>query len=182
MATAGLEAEDAEGGFRYVIEELIRSRMNAGVDGCLVAWAGYEDQSWESAENLPKLVVDDYWARKECSDDDEDEPEDPPPPPVVVLERDLIASLIEDRIGDVRVSQEMARRALKNKASESRAKRARSQSKKSKKAPAEDSAIRALAMKVATHKRVTVACAPSTWRSPLSMADDGDDNNYVHVT
>ena len=74
----------------------------------------------------------------------------------------------------------MARGALKNKASESRAKLTRSQSKKAKTAPTEVSAIRALAMKLATckHKRVTVACAPFTWRSLLSMADDGD----AHVT
>ena len=45
--------------------------------------------------------------------------------------------------------------------------------KKAKKAPTEVSAIRALAMKLAKHKRVMVACAPSTWRSLLSMADDG---------
>ena len=129
---------------------------------------GYEDQSWDKGENLPKVVVGDYWARLEGSKDEEDGPddaEDPPPPPVVVSERDLLASLIEDRIDDLRVFQEMARGALKRKASGSRAKPTRPQVKKAKKA---------LAMKMAKHKRVMVACAPSTWRSLLSMADDGD--------
>ena len=169
-----------------MIEELLRDRRKAGVYEVLVAWAGYEDQSWEKGENLPKVVVDDYWARKEGSEDDEDDPEDPedpPPPPVVVSERDLLASLIEDRIDDLRVFQETARGALKKKASESRTKPTRSHAKHAKKAPTEVSAIRALTMKMAKHKRVTVACAyacaPSTctWRSLLSMADDG----HVHV-
>ena len=173
----GLGAEAAEGGFRYVIEELLRDRRKAGVYEFLVAWAGYEDQSWGKCENLPTVAADDYWARKEGSEDDEDDPEDPedpPPPPVVVSERDLLASLIEDRIDDLRVFQEMARGALKKKASKSRAKPTRSQVKKAKKAPTEVSAVKALAMKMAKHKRVTVACAPSTWRSLLSMVDDGD--------
>ena len=124
-----------------------------------------------------KVVVDDYWARKEGSDNDEDDPEDhedPPPPPVVVSESDLLASLIEDHIDDLRVFQEIARGALKKKASESRAKPTTSQVKQAKNAPTEVSAIRALAMKMAKQKRVTVACAPSTWCSLLSMADDGD--------
>ena len=95
-----------------------------------LAWAGYEEQTWGKAENLPKVVVDDYFACKEGSEDNEDDPEDPEDPPqplVVVSERDLLASLIEDRIDDLRVFQEMARGALKKKASESRAKPTRSQ-------------------------------------------------------
>ena len=165
-----------------MIEELLRDRRKAGVYEFLVAWAGYDDQTWGKAENLPKVVVDDYLARKKGSEDNEDDPEDPedpPPPPVVVSERDLLASLIENRIDDLRVFQEMARKALKKKASESRAKPTRSQVKKAKKAPTEVSAVKALAMKMAKHKRVTVACAPSTWRSLLSMADDGDVHDIV---
>ena len=106
MAAAGLGAEAAEGGLQYVIEELLRDRRKAGVYEFLVAWVGYEEQTWEKAENLPKVVVDDYFARKEGSEDYEDDPEDPedpPQPPVVVSERDLLASLIEDRIDDLRV-------------------------------------------------------------------------------
>ena len=87
LAAAGLGAEAGAGGFEYVIEELLRHRKKAGVYEFLVAWAGYEEQTWEKAENLPKVVVDDYLARKEGSEDNEDDPEDPedpPPPPVVV--------------------------------------------------------------------------------------------------
>ena len=69
MAAAGLGAEAAEGGLQYVIEELLRDRRKAGVYEFLVAWAGYEAQTWEKAENLPKVVVDDYLARKEGSED-----------------------------------------------------------------------------------------------------------------
>ena len=69
MAAAGLGAEAAEGGLQYVIEELLRDRRKAGVYEFVVAWAGYEDQSWEKGENLPKVVVDDYWARNEDSED-----------------------------------------------------------------------------------------------------------------
>ena len=60
LAVAGLGAEAGAGGFDYVIEELLRHRKKAGVYEFLVAWAGYDDQTWEIAENLPKVVVDDY--------------------------------------------------------------------------------------------------------------------------
>ena len=123
LAAAGLGAEAGAGGFEYVIEELLRHRQKAGVYEFLVAWAGYEDQTWEISENLPKVVVDDYWACLEGPEESSDDPDDPPDRGLstgIISDEDLMKSLIQDRVQDLHVFQAAMVLGLQKKSGETR--------------------------------------------------------------
>ena len=108
LASAGLGAEAGEGGYQYCIEALPQHSQRAQVYQLLVAWAGYSEQTWENSENLPKVVVDDYWARQQTPEESAGDPDDPPDRAVslgFISEAELLASLIKDRAEDVTVFQ-----------------------------------------------------------------------------
>ena len=169
LAAAGLGAEVGAGGFEYVIEELLRHRQTAGIYELLVAWAGYEDQTWEITENLPKVVVANYWARLESSKESSDDPDDPPDRGLsigIISDRDLLKSLIED-LGVFQAAMVMG---LQKKSGESRLRLKKWQT-NLKKAKVGLTGARSerqlLAAKVANHVNFKLNCAPSTctWRS-----------------
>ena len=178
MAAAGLEAGAGE--FEYVIEELLRHRQKAGVYEFLVAWAGYEDQTWEISENLPKVVVDDYWACLEGPEESSDDPDDPPDRGLstgIISDEDLMKSLIQDRVQDLHnvMFQAAMVLGLQKKSGESRQRLKRRNAKIAKVGSTRARIERQLlAAKVAKHVNFKLNCAPSTWRSLEAVAGDGD--------
>ena len=143
-----------------------------------MAWAGYEDQTWEIAKNLPQVVVDDYWACLEGSEESSDDADDPPDRGLstgLISDEDLLKSLIEDRIQDLHVFQAAMVLGLQKKSGETRQRLKKRHTKKAKVGPTRARSERQLlAAKVAKHVNFKLNCAPSTWRSLEAVAGDGD--------